>query len=190
MDQRNATHRFLLLASLLIFTVCLFSASVHAQDDFFEGKTIRIIAASSPGGGTDSLARLQARHLGKHIPGNPRVIVVNMPGAGGMIGANYLYNRADKEGLTMGNINTGLVYRVAMGGRGAQFELDKFTYLGQIAQGGQVLYFRSNTPFTSFDAIRKADRNPKVGAQSRAHNSNVVPRVISEVFDGIELDVV
>lgn len=180
-------------SSFLVLAVCLLSLSVHAaesDENFFEGKTIRLIAASSPGGGTDSLARLQARHFGKHIPGNPRVIVVNMPGAGGMIGANYLYNRASKDGLAMGTINTGLVYRVAMGGRGAKFELDKFTFLGQIAQGGQVLYFRSDTPFTSFDAIKKADRKPKVGAQSRAHNSNVVPRVISEVFDGADLDVV
>jgi len=107
------------------------TAAVHAEESFFKGKTIRFIAGSTPGGGTDVLIRLQARYLSKHIPGKPRIIVVNMPGAGGLIAANYLYNRAGSDGLTISNLNNGLLYRVATHDRGAKFRLDKFTYLGQ-----------------------------------------------------------
>ncbi len=166
------------------------TAAVHAEESFFKGKTIRFIAGSTPGGGTDVLIRLQARYLSKHIPGKPRIIVVNMPGAGGLIAANYLYNRAGSDGLTISNLNNGLLYRVATHDRGAKFRLDKFTYLGQVAAEGQALYLRADTPYTSLEAIKKADRKPKLGAQAKAHSSNVVPKVIERVFEGVKFDVI
>ncbi len=124
-------YRFVLMNLVLAVWFHTPTAVVQAEEEFFKGKTIRFIAGSTPGGGTDVLIRLQARHLSKHIPGKPRIIVVNMPGAGGLIAANYLYNRAGKDGLTLSNLNNGLLYRVATRDRGAKFQLDKFTFAGR-----------------------------------------------------------
>ncbi len=120
MEPRNSMRAYCSLTTF-VFALCLFTLTADAQSEesFFKGKTIRFVAASSPGGGTDTLARLHARHFGRHIPGNPRIIVVNMPGAGGLIGSNYLWNRARRDGLTMSNINSGLIYRVATRDKGA-----------------------------------------------------------------------
>src|SRR5919106_6906276 len=94
--------------SILVFSLWVF-ASVEAQSssNFFAGKTITFLAGSSAGGGTDLTARLIARHLERYIPGHPRVMVVNKPGAGGMIAANELYNLKKADGLSMSTINTG-----------------------------------------------------------------------------------
>ena len=191
MGSRNIMiGRFLLM--VLVSALWLFSPTAEAQSEesFFKGKTIRFIAGSTPGGGTDALVRLQARYFGKHIPGNPRIIAVNMPGAGGLVAANFLYNRARPDGLTVSSMNTGLVYRIATGGRGVKFKLDKFNWLGQGAMEGNMLYLRTDRPFSSFEAIKKAGRKPKLGSRSRAHTANVIPRVIEQILDGVKFEVI
>jgi tripartite-type tricarboxylate transporter receptor subunit TctC len=108
-------------------------ASAQAQDtaaDFYKGKQIRIIAASGPGGGYDLYARYLARHLPRHIPGNPTVIVQNMPGAGGITSANYVYNRADKDGLTIAILQGPLTYAQLGNSHNVQFDMRKFGWLG------------------------------------------------------------
>ena len=77
-------------------------SSAWAQE-FYKGKTIRMVVATTPGGGFDAYSRALARHMGKHIPGNPTFVVENMPGAGFLIGTNFLYNQAKPDGLTIGN---------------------------------------------------------------------------------------
>ncbi|MBM4299134.1 MAG: hypothetical protein FJ143_15465, partial [Deltaproteobacteria bacterium] len=76
-------------------------ASTHAQQPFYQGKTIRLIVGLAPGGGYDLYSRVIARHLGKHIPGNPSIFVENMTGAGSIIAANYMYKAAKPDGLTI-----------------------------------------------------------------------------------------
>ena len=86
----------------------LFGLSVPgalAQQPFFQGKTVRIIVGFTPGGGYDTYARLIARHLGKHLPGNPTVVVDNMPGAGSLSSANHLYNLARQDGSVIGTFS-------------------------------------------------------------------------------------
>ncbi len=85
------------LALLLYLAFC----STAAAQDFYSGKTIRLIVATTPGGGFDAYSRMLARHMGKHIPGNPTFVVENMPGAAFMIGTNYLYKQAKPDGLTL-----------------------------------------------------------------------------------------
>ena len=109
----------------------------------FKGQTITVIAGSSPGGGTDSLARLLSRHFSKHIPGNPKIVVTNMAGAAGLIAANHLYNRSPKDGTAIGTMATGLTFRTALRDPALKFQLEKFTYLGQIASEGNFVYVRS-----------------------------------------------
>ncbi len=166
------------------------TAAVQADENFFKGKTIRFIVSSTPGGGTDTLGRLQARHFGKHVPGNPRIIAVNMPGAGGLVAANYLWNRARPDGLTVSNMNTGLIYRVATGGKGVRFKLNEFTWLGQVVMEGNMVYVRADGPFTSFEAIKKASRKPKMGSRSKAHSANVILKVIERILDGVKFEVI
>ena len=81
-----------------------------AQANFYQGKTVKVIVGTAPGGGYDLWARLMAQHIGKHIPGNPTVVVQNMPGAGGAVAANYIYSVAKPDGLTLGSFNPALYF--------------------------------------------------------------------------------
>jgi tripartite-type tricarboxylate transporter receptor subunit TctC len=179
-------------ALLLTLAVSLQPARAQSGESPFKGQTITIIAGSSPGGGTDSLARLLSRHFSKYIPGNPKIVVSNVAGAAGLIAANNLYNKSPKDGTAIGTMATGLTFRAALKDPAIKFELDKFTYLGQIASEGNFVYLRSDTPFTSVEAIKKANKEgkkPKFGAQAKEHNSNVVP-VAMEAILGIDVEVV
>src|SRR5947208_1424177 len=101
----------------------------HAQS-FFEGKGVRIIVGFVPGGGFDSYARVIARHVGRHIPGNPTIVVENMPGAGSLISANHLYRVAKPDGLTIGHFNGGLFLGQVLGQPAIEFEARKFELIG------------------------------------------------------------
>jgi tripartite-type tricarboxylate transporter receptor subunit TctC len=178
---------------ILVFSLWAF-ASVEAQSSqkFFAGKTITFLAGSSAGGGTDLTARLIARHLERYIPGHPRVMVVNKPGAGGMIAANELYNLKKPDGLSMSTINTGAIFATASGNETIKFELQKFIWVGQALDEAQTVYLRSATPYTSFEAIRTANREgkqPKMGAQSLDHTSNFVVKVIEQIL-GLDFQVI
>ena len=102
--------------------------------DFFEGKTIRIVVGSVPGGGYDFFSRIVAKHMPKHIPGNPSMIIQNMPGAGGLIGNNFLYNSAKPDGLTISPIHMELMGQALVKGPGVQLDFADFEYLGHIQQ--------------------------------------------------------
>lgn len=92
---------FIFLRSILLITVSLLvSPCAFAAEPFYQGKTLRVIVASAAGGGSDIVARLMMRHLPRHIPGNPTIVVENMPGAGEIIGTNYVYGKAKSDGLT------------------------------------------------------------------------------------------
>jgi tripartite-type tricarboxylate transporter receptor subunit TctC len=172
----------------------LLIASVEAQStgNFYEGKTITFFAGSSAGGGTDLTARLIAKHLERYIPGKPTVLVVNKPGAGGMIAANELYNLKKPDGLTMSTMNTGALFGLATGNDALKFDLQKFIWVGQALDEAQTVYVRSATPYTSFDAIRKANKEgkqPKMGAQSLDHTSNVVVKIVEQIL-GLDFQVI
>lgn len=107
--------------------------SALAQDgiaDFYKGKQIRVIVPSASGGGFDLYARYVARHLGKHIPGNPTLVVQNMPGAGGLAAANHLYTRASKDGLTIGVLQGPSTYAQVGKSPNVQFDMRGFGWLG------------------------------------------------------------
>ncbi len=177
---------------LFLNLALIFSAQAQSPKNFFEGKTITLFAGSSAGGGTDIAARLIARHLERHIPGKTTVLVVNKPGAGGMIAANELYNRSKPDGLWMSTMNTGALFGIATGNDALKFDLQKFIFVGQALDEAQTVYMRSATPYTSFDAIRKANKEgkqPKMGAQSLDHTSNVVVKIVEEIL-GLEFQVI
>ena len=181
--------------AIAMATLCLLSVtSLWAQSgkNFYEGKTITFFAGSSAGGGTDLTARLIAKHLERYIPGKPAVLVVNKPGAGGMIAVNELYNVKKPDGLTMSTMNTGALFGLATGNDALKFDLQKFIWVGQALDEAQTVYVRSATPYTSFDAIRKANKEgkqPKMGAQSLDHTSNVVVKIVEQIL-GLDFQVI
>jgi tripartite-type tricarboxylate transporter receptor subunit TctC len=105
-------------------------AQGSALADFYRGRTITIVVGYSAGGGYDTYARVLGRHIGKHIPGNPQVVVQNMPGAGSLRAANYIYNVAPKDGTTFGTISRGMAMEPLIGSSATQYDSRKFTWLG------------------------------------------------------------
>ena len=111
----------------------LLAAPARAQtvEEFYQGKTLTLIVGNGPGGGFDVYARLLARHIGKYVPGHPSVVVVNMPGAGSLVAANYIYNVAPRDGTTFGLIARNMPLIGLLGGNSnVRFDPRKFTWLG------------------------------------------------------------
>jgi tripartite-type tricarboxylate transporter receptor subunit TctC len=173
--------------------VLAFAAPLRAQSkNFYDGKIITFLVGSSAGGGTDLTARVIARHIERYIPGKPRIDIANKPGAGGMIAANELYNLKKPDGLSISTLNTGSLFATATGNEAIKFDLQKFLWVGQAFDDAQVLYLKTSTPYTSFDAIKKANREgkqPKMGAQALDHTSNVVVKIAEQIF-GLDFTVI
>src|SRR5258705_10137900 len=102
MRVMNAKHCYTWCATLALLSTVILSATAHAQDPFYKGKTISIIIGSNTSGGYDTYGRLLARHMGKHLSGNPSFVVQNMPGAGGLRSANHIYSVAPRDGTAIG----------------------------------------------------------------------------------------
>ena len=118
--------------------------------DFYRGRTVSIIVGSGAGGGFDTTARLVARHIGKHIPGNPTVIVVNMPGGGGLVAANHVFSAAPKDGTVIGLFHEAQMMSQLTGGEGVAFDLRQFNWLGSSYDDPNVCIVRTDAPVTSF----------------------------------------
>jgi tripartite-type tricarboxylate transporter receptor subunit TctC len=117
--------------------VCLATAacgrtdnSATAPEEFYRGKTVTIVVGSGAGGGFDTTARLVSRRIGKHIPGAPTVIMQNMPGGGGFLAANHIFNAASKDGTVIGLFHEAQMMNQLTGGEGVQFDLREFNWLG------------------------------------------------------------
>jgi len=160
-----------------------------ASDDFFKGKSIRLIVGNSPGGAQDDWARFLAQHLSRNISGNPDIIVQNMGGAGGVIAANYVYNVAKPDGLTLGFVNPAIYIDQLIGAKEVKFDYAKFTWIGSPEQIDQVLFMRSDVPHKTIDALRNAPEPPRCAALARAGLGYFLPRLLDEAL-GIKLNMV
>ena len=121
-----------LVAALFIALFPFLGCAAHAQsiESFYRGRTVTIVVGYSVGGGYDAHARVLARHLGKHLPGNPAVVVQNMPGAGSLRAANYIYNAAPKDGATLGVFARGMAMEPLIGASSTNFDSRKFAWIG------------------------------------------------------------
>ncbi len=149
-----------------------------AQDMFYKGKTIRLIVAFSAGGGFDTYSRAIARHLAKHIPGNPTIIVDNMTGAGGIIQANYMYLQAKPDGLTIGSNIGGLFLQQIFGAKGIEFDGRKFEYLGGPAVDNPVCALTKASGITSMEKWFAAKEPVKLGGVGPGGTASDVARVV------------
>lgn len=170
----------------LTFIANAAQASTH---EFFRGKTIRIVVGVSPGGAFDTYSRAIARHLGKHILGNPTVIVENMVGAGGLILANHLYNAAKPDGLTIGNFNGGLLVGQILGRPGIEFDARKFEYVGVPAKLDSACVFTKASGITSVEKLMASKALVKLGGTAPGSNTVDIPRLLMAVL-GFPIQVV
>ena len=179
MKKRAAmvTIAFFLLLSLVWHLE--FAPALQAQTDpFYKGKTIRIVEGG--GGFYDRWARVLAHYMGKYIPGNPNIIVQNMPGAGSIIAANYVYSVAKPDGLTLGMPLNSLYLEQFVGRKEVQFDMRRFGWIGSPVGEAMILYMRADAPYKSIADIIKAKEPPKCGATGTASSSFILPRMLEE----------
>ena len=160
----------------------LCSSPGQAEAPFYQGKTITILAGSGAGNVYDIYARLFARHMGKYIPGNPDIIVQNMPGAASMITANHLYNVSKPDGLTIGAIFPALYFDQVIGRSEVKFDWSKFIWLGSPVKSEHLLYMRADSPYRSIDDVVKASTPPKCGATGTTSTAYYVPKLLDQVI--------
>ena len=148
------------LATLLAGTVAwsLAGAPAAVAAPFYKGKTIKITVRSSPGGGYDFYGRLIARHLARHIPGNPDIIVINLPGAGGIVATNYLMNRAKRNGTELGILNRELAMAQRVKSTGVKYDVRKLIPIGSAASSTQVTVMAGNHPVKTLADLKKYDK--------------------------------
>src|ERR1051325_12101733 len=163
MPRRIPPGFFTRMALLSLWLVSAAHAALAAAP-FYEGKTIRVVVGTSPGGGYNTYTRVIARHFGKHIPGNPVVIVDNMPGAGGLVSANYLYKVAKPDGLTIGHFVGGQFLQQLLGRPGIEFDALGFGYIGVPAQDNFVVSLANTSGVTTMEQWLAAKAPVKLGA--------------------------
>jgi tripartite-type tricarboxylate transporter receptor subunit TctC len=169
------TKLIVALLGLLLFSA---SEQVFAQANFYEGKTIRFIVGFSAGGGYDAYTRTIARHMGKHVPGNPVFVVDNMPGAGSLISANYSYKVAKPDGLTIGHFIGGLFLQQLLGKPGVEFDSLKFEYIGVPAQDNFILGVAKSTGITAPEKWITSKQVVKFGGVATGSGTDDFPNLL------------
>jgi tripartite-type tricarboxylate transporter receptor subunit TctC len=168
-------------AALLIAAPGLTTAAqADAVADFYRGKTINVLIGVGVGGEYDIQARLVARHIGKHIPGNPTVVAQNMTGAGGLRMINYLYNVAAKDGTYIGMIANAFPAMQAVGVAGVQFDAGKMQWLGSIAPVNETLAVWHTTGVKSIEDARQ--KEIIAGASARGAITFIYPQMMNELL--------
>jgi hypothetical protein len=163
-----------------MMSVVIAATAARAQTvtEFYRGKTVNVLIGVAVGGEYDLQARLVARHIGKHIPGNPNVVAQNMTGAGGIKMANYLFAQAPRDGTYIGMLGNNFPATQAVGGQGVAYDSVKFRWLGSIAPVVETMAVWSTTGVKSIDDVRK--REVVAGATSRGAITYSYPSMLNE----------
>jgi tripartite-type tricarboxylate transporter receptor subunit TctC len=176
--KRSVLH----VATLLLAGLWLIP-EVAAQENFYKGKTIKVVIGTTPGALYDQWSRVIAAHMGKHIPGNPELVPQNMPGAGHKIAANYVYNVAKPDGLTLiGSIVPSLYFDQLLGRKEVQYDWSKFVWIGSPVKGESQMYMRADSPYKTMDDVRKAAEPPRCGGQSTSDQAYFLPKLFEETL--------
>ena len=157
-------------------------SSGHAQGvaDFYKGKTVELLIGYSGGGGYDVYARLLARHMGKHIPGNPTIVPRNMPGAGSLVLANWLYNIAPKDGTAIGMIGRGTPFDPMLGIEAAKFDPTKYLWLGSMNNEVSVCVSWHTSGVTKYEQLLQKEL--VVGGTGPSADTDQFPRITNAVL--------
>ena len=177
------------LAVALVAALGLTAGNVVAADDFYKGKTIRVVVGYAPGGGYDTYTRQIVRHMGKYIPGNPGFIVQNMTGAGSLIAANYIQKRAKRDGTVLGVWNSGYVTFEALGDPKVQIKSKELTWIGAPVKGIPACVFMGWSGVRTLKDITDPNKSIKVGG-TRAGSTGVdLPKLLNKTI-GTNFDVI
>jgi tripartite-type tricarboxylate transporter receptor subunit TctC len=171
----------------IIGTVLVVTSAARADDiaDFYRGKSIEIAVAGTAAGGYDVAARTLATRMSRHIPGNPAVVVRNMPGAAGLVVTNYLYNLARQDGTVIGMPTSNVLLEprlklLSPDGGNVKFDLSKFAWLGTPLQEPQVTWVWHDAPATNVDDLK---RNPVLmGATTASADNAILPLVVNKLL--------
>ena len=181
-SDRSRCRRFL---TTLIFALLVFTTSGNGQaqtGEFYNGKTVRILVGATPGGFYDRWARLLSRYIPKYIPGNPNFVVQNMPGAGSVVVANYTYNMAKPDGLTLVMPLNSLHLDQIVGRPEVKYDLRKFEYIGSQEKTPTMMYFRADSPIKTLGDIIAAKEPPKCGSSGTTSTAYTVSKLLNEAF--------
>lgn len=166
-----------------LFSVALMAGTGSAAtDDFFRNKTVRIIVGFTAGGGFDIYSRAIARHMGRHIPGNPSVIVENMTGAGSLIAANHLYKVAKPDGLTIGNIHGNQVLNQVLGGQGIEFDARRFEWIGVPVKDNGACAVTKASGITSLEKWMASKTPVKLGGGATGDTTTTNAKILMEAL--------
>jgi tripartite-type tricarboxylate transporter receptor subunit TctC len=180
---------FVRCLSLCLFLIAGAMQTAHAQSvaDFYRGQSVSMVVSSSAGGGYDTLSRAVAKYLGRHIPGNPSVIVRNMPGAGGILAMNYLANVAPRDGLTVGQVQNNTPFEPLFGTKEATYDATKMTWLGTPSVETALLIVWHTSPVMT---IADAKRMPMTAGASGANSTpSFYARLLNELL-GLKLKII
>jgi tripartite-type tricarboxylate transporter receptor subunit TctC len=153
------------------------------QEPFYQGKTIKVVVGFTSGGFYDRWSRLLARYVPKYLPGNPEMIVQNMPGAGGLIAANHVYSVAQPDGLTIGMTSYGMYLDQMVGRKEVQYDVRKFHWIGSPEKSEVLMYMRSDAPYKSIEDIQKASTPPKCGSTGTAGTDYILARLLEDTLN-------
>ena len=176
-------HMISLQAALAFLVLSLHPAAAQSVADFYSGKSINVLIGTTTGGGYDLYARTLAHHLGRHIPGNPKLLPQNMPGAGGLRSVNYLYSVAPKDGTAIGHFQPGIIFEPLLGRsrEAGQFEAAKFTWVGSVSKDVSVCAFMVSTGIKTW---RDMQTKPFIiAATGGGAESDVFPTILRNMFN-------
>jgi tripartite-type tricarboxylate transporter receptor subunit TctC len=176
----------LILALLLMIGS---TTAARAQTPFYQGKTITIIVGTKAGDVYDLYPRMLAEFWPKYIPGNPNMIVQNVPGAASLIAANQVYNTAKPDGLTLAAIYPALYFDQLVKKPEVKYDWAKWNWIGSTVKSNHLLYMRADAPYKSMDDVRKASTPPKCGATGVSSTGYYMPKLMEETM-GTKFDIV
>lgn len=169
--------------------ILLWCTAVQAQEPFYKGKTITIIVGTKAGDVYDLYPRMLSDYFTKHIPGNPNVIIQNVPGAASLIAANQVYNVAKPDGLTIGAIYPALYFEQLIKRPEVKFDWNKFGWIGSTVTSNHLMYMRSDTKYKTFADVHQSPVAPKCGATGVTSTGYYMPKLVQEAT-GAKFDIV
>jgi tripartite-type tricarboxylate transporter receptor subunit TctC len=172
--------RSVLAAAAVLASASAIPARAQTGDDFFKGKPLTIIISSAPGGGYDFQGRLLARYMAQHLPGNPNIIVQNMPGATGVEAADYIATAAPKDGTTIGVIHREMLTAKLFNPQSIRFDVSKFNWLGNIdSETGVVVTWHTSPLMTTDDLFTK---EMIVGGTGALNDDETLPHLLNTMI--------
>lgn len=155
-------------------------SAAHAQADFYKGKTITVVVGTRVGGSIGNTSLIVSRHIGRHIPGNPTVILRQMPGGAHLNATNHVFNVAEADGLTILGSNPAIAMGQLAKVQAVRFDVRQFQWLGSTGPDGTLFAIRANLPYKSFKELQTSKEDIVVGSTGPGSNSHDVPMLLKE----------